>query len=278
MAGKFIIRFIAALALVQSLSTLPAAQKPEVIYRNSKGEYYTSDGVILKDQYPVFFRHPINDAKKEHIVVVEPTITYHRQAEYSTTQSAPVTTFRASQQEKVADFKPYTTTAHTGGSGGAAFYPYYIRAASTDRAEENRRIVIDGSDPSYQRFVPRGDPGGQAWYYYSEPRQHVSTAPPPLVPTVQSRSSVGFYFPNGTAVRTYYTSDNKQVMDLHPNQYVFQVTEMTSTTTPRPEFTTDCPPYHPCNTVVYQQTTQCCKCYLVPNRCCNCNYPNRNKK
>lgn len=89
------------------------------------------------------------------------------------------------------------------------------------------------------------------------------------------------YFPaNGTAIRTYYNEDDKQVMDIHPNQYVIQVTEMTTTTTPRPQpVTTDCPPFHPCNTVVYQQTTQCCKCYLVPNRCCSCDYSNnRNNK
>lgn len=89
---------------------------------------------------------------------------------------------------------------------------------------------------------------------------------------------------NGTAIRTYYNQDDKQIMDIHPNQYVIQVTELTtSTTTPRPTTvisttSADCPPYQPCNTVVYQQTTQCCKCYLVPSRCCPCDYSNRNKK
>ncbi|KAJ6633203.1 hypothetical protein Bhyg_15500 [Pseudolycoriella hygida] len=288
MATKLIVRFITALVLVQSLSTLPAADnKPEVICRNAKGEYCTSDGVVLKDQYPVYFRHQnLNDAKKEHIVVIEPTITY------ATTQSTPVTTFRASQQEKQSEFKPYPVAYHTENQA-VPFYPYYVRAASSDRSdieqkrrvEETRRVIIDASDPVYQRFVPRGgDGGGQSWFYYSEPRQHVSTvAPPPPppqpMPTVSSKSSVRFYFPNGTAVRTYYNEDDRQVMDIHPNHYVIQVHEMTTTTTPRPDpVTTECSPLHPCNTVVYQQTTQCCRCYLVPSKCCSCNYPNRTKK
>lgn len=301
MAGKLIICLIAAFALIEPFNTLPAADnKQEVIYRNSKGEYYTSDGVILSDQYPIYWRHQnTKDPKNEHVVIVEPTVTYTRQAEYSSTQAAPATTyraapstnFRASPHERESDFKPYNGAGRTE-SSAVAYYPYYVRASSNDRneieerrrvEESNKRVVIDANDPGYQRFVPReGEGHGKAWYYYSDTRpttQVSSSSQPPPQPTLSSKSSVRFYFPNGTAIRTYYNEDDKQVMDIHPNQYVIQVTELTTTTTPRPSSTTDCPPFHPCNTVVYQQTTQCCKCYVVPNRCCSCDYSNnRNKK
>jgi len=293
MAGKLFICFIVAFALIEPFNTLPAAEnKQEVIYRNSKGEYYTRDGVILSDQYPIYWRQKnADDQKKEHVVIVEPTITYTRQAEYSSTQAAPsTTTFRASQNERESNFRPYDGR-HEGAA--VAYYPYYVRSSTSDRndieerrrIEESKRVVIDASDPSYQRFVPReGDGRGQTWYYYSDNRPQVSSssssqAPPAQQPTISSRSSVLFYFPNGTIIPTYFNDQDKQVMDIHPNQYVIQVTELTTTTTtPRPGTTTDCPPFHPCNAVVYQQTTQCCKCYVVPSRCCPCSYPNRNKK
>ncbi|XP_037038267.1 uncharacterized protein LOC119075806 [Bradysia coprophila] len=293
MAGRFIVCFVAAFALIQPFNSLPAAEhKPhEVIYRNSKGEYYTSDGTILSDQYPIYFRQNAQEPKKDHVVIVEPTVTYTRQAEYTSTQASPATTtFRASPQESQANFRPYHGGAETAST--VAYYPYYIRAASSSQSDTSNRVVVDVADPSYQRFVPRDqavrDERGQSqtYYYYSDGRTQTSSQappslpppPPPPQPTIASRSSVRFYFPNGTAINTYYTQDNKQVMDIHPNQYLIQVTELTTTTTtPRPT-TTDCPPYpHPCNTVVYQQTTQCCKCYLVPSRCCPCTYPNQKK-
>lgn len=299
MAGKFIICFVAAFALIQPFNTLPAADnKQEVIYRNSKGEYYTSNGVILTDQYPIYWRHNnAQEPKKDHVIIVEPTITYTRQAEYSSTQTAPpTTTFRASPQESQANFRPYD--GRTDGSSAVGYYPYYIRAASSDRIDnDNKRIVIDTSDPAYQRFVPRDgttrDDRGQTWYYYSDGRQQQtssslsssssssSQAPPQQhqftpQPSIASRSTARFYFANGTAIDTHYTHDNKQVLEIHPNQYVIQVNELTTTTTPQP-VTTDCPPFMPCNRVVYQQTTQCCKCYLVPSRCCPCTYPNQKK-
>lgn len=88
-----------------------------------------------------------------------------------------------------------------------------------------------------------------------------------------------FFAANGTQIRTYYNAEDKQIMDIHPNQYMIQVTELTTTTTtPRPVVTTECTPYHPCNRLVYQQTTQCCKCYLVPSRCCPCSYPSNQNK
>lgn len=292
MAGRFIICFVAAFALIQPFNTLPAAEHKshDVIYRNSKGEYYTSDGVILTDQYPIYFRHNTQEPKKDHVVIVEPTVTYTRQAEYTTTQASPATTtFRASPQESQANFRPYD--GRTESTSTVAYYPYYVRAQSNSQSDANKRVIVDVSDPAYQRFVPRDstvrDDRGQTYYYYSDGRSQASSTqasytqgssslppPPPAQPTISSRSTVRFYFPNGTAINTYYTEDNKQVMDIHPNQYLIQVTELTTTTTPRPTTTsTDCPPYpHPCNTVVYQQTTQCCKCYLVPmsNRCCPC--------
>lgn len=234
MAGKFIICFIAAFALIQVMincttynstqdfnssflffwiishqpfSTLPAADnKPDVIYRNSKGEYYTSDGVILSDQYPIYWRHKnTNDAQKEHVVIVEPTITYTRQSEYSTTQTAPpTTTFRASPSEHEANFRPYYDGGRTE-SAAVAYYPYYIRASSSDRNdleerkryEEGKRVVVDATDPGYQRFIPRGG-DGQSYYYYTENRPSSSSSPPPPPPppqpTLSSKSSVRFYF------------------------------------------------------------------------------------
>lgn len=285
MAGKLIICFITTLALIQPFNAIPASNhKQEVIYRNSKGEYYTSDGVILKDQYPIYWRPAnVQDSKSDQVVIVEPTITYTRQAEYSSTQASPSsTTFRASPPDtSQANFRPYD------GQAAVAYYPYYIRASSNDRNdaeerrrhEESKRVVVDVNDPAYQRFVPREsaarDDRGETWYYYTETRpQSTSQSPPSSQPTVSSKSPLQFYNPNGTPIKTYYTADNKQVMDIHPNKYEIQVTELTTTTTSKPITTTDCPPYHPCNAVVYQQTTQCCKCYVVPNRCCPCSYPN----
>lgn len=281
MAGRFIICLVAAFALIQPFNTLPAAEhKPhEVIYRNSKGEYYTSDGTILTDQYPIYFRQNTQEPKKDHVVIVEPTVTYTRQAEYTSTQASPVTTtFRASPQESQANFRPYD--GRTESATTVAYYPYFVRAASSTQSDSNKRVVVDVSDPTYQRFVPRDstvrDDRGQTYYYYSDGRVSTSSQatpsapPPPPQPTISSRSTVRFYFPNGTAINTYYTEDNKQVMDIHPNQYLIQVTELTTTTTtPRPS-SIDCPPYpHPCNTVVYQQTN-CCRCFLMPTRCCPC--------
>lgn len=231
MAGNLIICFITVFALIQvyeqidvqifiryfkfsffkqiqPFNTLPAADnKQDVIYRNSKGEYYTSDGVVLSDQYPVYWRHKnSNDAKNEHVVIVEPTITYTRQAEYTTTQAAPSTTFRASQNEKDSSFKPYDGSGRTE-SSAVAYYPYYVRASSSDRndieerrrLEERRRIEdskrVDASDPAYQRFVPRDGSGqGQTWYYYSENPQTSSSAPPPPQATTSSKSAVQFYY------------------------------------------------------------------------------------
>lgn len=287
MAGKFIICFVAAFALIQPFYTLPAAQQ-DVIYRNSRGEYCTKDGVILTDQYPIFFRPNTPEPKKDHVVIVDasPTITYTRRAEYATTQASPATTsFRASPQENHGNFVPYDGRAQS--SSTVSYYPYYVRAASSDQNNANKRVVVDASDPAYQRFVPRDstvrDDRGQTWYYYTDSRSQAtsqtpppsSTLPPSAQPSIASASGLQFYYSNGTIIKTYYTHDNKQVMDIHPNQYVIQVNELT-TTTPRPT-TTDCPPYpHPCNQVVYQ-TTQCCKCYLVPSRCCPCTYPNQKK-
>lgn len=235
MAGKLIICFITAFALIQvnyrlilwfqrnqrcrffrkkfpnsfvfgpqPFNTLPAAdQKQDVIYRNSKGEYYTSDGVILTDQIPIYWRHKnVQEPPKEHVVIVEPTITYTRQAEYSTTQASPSTTFRGSPKEGQSDFRPYDGRAET---AAVAYYPYYIRAASSDRSdieerrriEESKRVVIDASDPAYQRFIPRDgavrDDRGHTWYYYPDTRQ-TSPPPPPPQPTLSSKSSVRFYF------------------------------------------------------------------------------------
>lgn len=231
MAGRFIICLVAAFALIQVIifrftepfssiigsinfltpnlqpfNTLPAAEhKPhEVIYRNSKGEYYTSDGTILTDQYPIYFRHNTQEPKKDHVVIVEPTVTYTRQAEYTSTQASPVstTTFRASPQESQANFRPYD--GRTESATTVAYYPYYVRAASSTQSDSNKRVVVDVSDPTYQRFVPREstvrDDRGQTYYYYSDGRVSTSSQatpsapPPPPQPTISSRSTVRFYF------------------------------------------------------------------------------------
>jgi hypothetical protein len=279
MAGKLITCIIVALALIQPFNTLPAAEnQQEVLYRNAKGELFTKDGILVNDDYPIYWRPKnVKSAKEEHVVIVEPTITYTRHAEY---QPAPAS-FKSSPNERESDFRPSDGRGRS--ESQVAYYPYYFRSSSSDRNEvdERRRVeerrIVDASDPAYQRFVPRED-GNRKWYYYSE--SSPSPPPPPPTPTVSSKSSVRFYFPNGTAIRTYYNEDAKQVMDIHPNQYVIQVTEMTTSTTPRPETTTviDCPPYQSCNTVVYQPP-QCCKCYFVANRCCPCNYnTNSNNK
>jgi len=269
MAGKLFICIIVALALIEPFNTLPAADTP-------KGEYYTSDGILVS-QDPIYWRPKnANPAPKEHVVIVEPTFTYTRHADFQNQQTQS-TSFRPSPSEKGAEFKPYDGSARS--DGQVSYYPYYIRSSSSDieerrRVEERNRVIVDTSDPAYQRFVPRGREEGT--YYYES--RHI-----PREATVSSRSSVRFYYPNGTAVRTYYNQDNHQVMDIHPNQYVIQVNDATSTTTTkRPEPTTqapiywradiDCPPFSPCNTVVYQPPTQCCKCYYVSNRCCPCNY------
>jgi len=286
MAGKLFICIIVALALIQPFNTLPAADSP-------KGEYYTSDGIIVS-QDPIYWRPRNANPAKEHVVIVEPTITYTRHAEYPNNQQVQSTSFKPSPSVKESDFKPYDGSARA--DGQVAYYPYYIRSSSSDRTdveerrrtdveerrrtEERNRVVVDASDPAYQRFVPRGREEGT--YYYE-------TRPAPREPTVSSRSSVRFYYPNGTAVRTFYNQDNQQVMDIHPNQYVIQVNEATTTTTTkRPEPTTqapvywradvDCPPFTPCNTVVYQPPTQCCKCYYVSNRCCPCSYSSTAQK
>jgi len=270
MAGKLFICIIIALALIQPFHTLPAAD-------SQKGEYYTSDGIIVS-QDPIYWRPKNVKSPSEHVVIVEPTITYTRHAEY---QPATTSSFRSSTNERDSDFKPYDGSAR--GDGAVAYYPYYIRAASSD-IEERKKVdervrVIDVSDPAYQRFVPRGQSEGG--YYYESRNNPKETA------TVSSRSSVRFYYPNGTAVRTYYNEDNQQVMDIHPNQYVIQVAD-TKTTTPKPTSTdspvywrndVDCPPFTPCNTVVYQPaSTQCCRCYLIQNRCCPCTYGTTSRK
>jgi len=274
MAGKLFICIIVALALIQPFNTLPAADAP-------KGEYYTSDGIIVS-QDPIYWRPKNTNTAKEHVVIVEPTITYTRHADYQGNQAVQVqsSSFKPSTNEKLSDFKPYDGSVRS--DGQVQYYPYYIRSSSSDRndieerrrIEERNRVIIDTNDPAYQRFVPRGQEGT----YYYESRPTIRDA------TISSRSSVRFYYPNGTAVRTYYNQDNQQVMDIHPNQYVIQVNEPTSTTTTtkRPDPTTqspvywrndvDCPPFTPCNRVVYQQPTQCCQCYYVTNRCCPCNY------
>jgi len=277
MAVKLFICITIAVTLIQPFNTLPAAEPQQ-------GEYY-----YVSDDSPLYWRHKNTvSPSKEHVVIVEPTITYTRQAEYS---NQPVSSgnFKPSPNEKESDFKPYDGQGRS--DSQIAYYPYYFREASSDRneAEERRRIEqsnrvsVDVGDPAYQRFVPRNTDSNQRWYY-------TDGRPVPQEPTVSSKSSVRFYFPNGTAIRTYYNEDNQQVMDIHPNQYIIKVTEKptTTTTTSRPSTTSqspiywrsdvDCPPFSPCNTVVYQQSTQCCKCYLVPNRCCACNYSNRINK
>jgi len=277
MAGKLLICIIVTLALIQPFNTLPAADTP-------KGEYYTSDGILVSKD-PIYWRPQNTNPVKELAVIVEPTITYTRHADFQSNQQVQSTSFKSSPSEKAAEFKPCDGCARS--DGQVSYYPYYFRSSSSDRSdmeerrrtEERRRIEernrVDASDPAYQRFVPRGREEGT---YYYESRTV------PREPTISSRSSVRFYHPNGTAVRWFFNQDNQQVIDIHPNQYVIQVNEATSTTTTtkRPEPTTqgsvywrtdiDCPPFHPCNTVVYQPPNQCCKCYFVSNRCCSCNY------
>jgi len=273
MAGKLFICVVVALAQIQPFYTLPAVD-------GQRGEYYTSDGIIVS-QDPIYWR-PKNakSTNNEHVVIVEPTITYTRHAEY---QPATSSNFKSSPNERESDFKPYDGSGRSDGQ----YYPYYIRAASSDvedrkRAEERVRVV-DVSDPSYQRFVPRSQSEGNYYYESRPPPKETATPSSPI-------SSFRLFWPNGTAVRTYFNQDNQQVVDIHPNQYIIQVAETTTTTTTTPKPTStdnpiywradiDCPPFSPCNTVVYQPaSSQCCKCYLIQNRCCPCNYGTTTRK
>jgi len=271
MAGKLLICIIVTLALIQPFNTLPAADTP-------KGEYYTSDGILVSKD-PIYWRPQNTNPVKELAVIVEPTITYTRHADFQSNQQVQSTSFKPSPSEIAAEFRPYDGSARS--DGQVSYYPYYIRSSSSDRSdmeerrrsEESNRVIVDVNDSDYQRFVPRGREEGT--YYYES--RHV-----PREATVLP--FVRFFYTNGTAVRTFKNQDNQQVIDIHPNQYVIKVNEATSTTTTtkRPEPTTeapvywrteiDCPPFHPCNTVLYQPPNQCCKCYFVSNRCCPCNY------
>lgn len=136
----------------------------------------------------------VKSPKEERVVIVEPTITYTRHAEYQ----PATTTFRSSTNERDSDFRPSDGRGRS--DNQVSYYPYYFRSSSSDRSDvEERRRVESSSDTAYQRFVPREE-SNRKWYYYSDS----SPPPSPPQPTISSKSSVRFYF---RKYLLHYTTD-----------------------------------------------------------------------